>query len=498
MQNEQLRVGFFAELHDLAQNRLAIGLAQCALAHDHQALLALNRRMLFAKLRAQVFAARAQMDIVIGQVHSLADQADNRAFGPGFADTRVQHRHFGTWIGADQHDRLRVIDIFNRRRASISRAVARWQFRPIGAAFDTAALPFDKLFQCEGSLDRDKIADQTGQFIALHSFGSHCQGLAPSGGPKLAIFTDVRRVEPLAAQPVPDIARLVGQPFLVHAIMVARQNPHHFAALGIHPDVGTKRIHHIDGLGLGQLPRPGGESIRLRRQRAHRAEVNDIALQFRIERLAQIRGDLRILAPTGLAQFRHARDLSDKPHAAGAGDTARHGSAHQRAQIHIIHGAFRLPEAGEIDTIGHRLILQITFPALVADRAIQRVVDEQKLHHALAGLLDHWRVGLHHWRLPFWAGAQIAHLHGARRGRFWRAAHDLHQTHPAIARDRQPFVITEAGDFDPGLLTGLDQRHRRIHFNLFVVNDDCAQLAHRCGSSLAQVKSAPGVPFPAF
>src|SRR5690348_17779164 len=39
------------------------------------------------------------------------------------------------------------------------------------------------------------------------------------------------------------------------------------------------------------------------------------------------------------------------------------------------------------------LVLQVALAALVADRAIQRVVDEQELHHPVARLLDHRRVG---------------------------------------------------------------------------------------------------------
>jgi hypothetical protein len=43
--------------------------------------------------------------------------------------------------------------------------------------------------------------------------------------------------------------------------------------------------------------------------------------------------------------------------------------------------------------IGHGLVLQVAFAALVADRAIERVIDEQELHHALARLLDEFGGG---------------------------------------------------------------------------------------------------------
>src|SRR3546814_7062567 len=43
--------------------------------------------------------------------------------------------------------------------------------------------------------------------------------------------------------------------------------------------------------------------------------------------------------------------------------------------------------------IGHRLILQIALAALIADRAIERMVDQQEFHHAFARGLDHRRGG---------------------------------------------------------------------------------------------------------
>ena len=48
----------------------------------------------------------------------------------------------------------------------------------------------------------------------------------------------------------------------------------------------------------------------------------------------------------------------------------------QRAEIKILRRPFGLAEAGEIHAIGHGLILQITFTALITNRTIQRVVDQ--------------------------------------------------------------------------------------------------------------------------
>ena len=50
-------------------------------------------------------------------------------------------------------------------------------------------------------------------------------------------------------------------------------------------------------------------------------------------------------------------------------------------------GALRIGETGLSTAIGHCLVLQGTFATLIADRAIQRVVDQQELHHTTLCLL---------------------------------------------------------------------------------------------------------------
>ena len=260
--------------------------------------------------------------------------------------------------------------------------------------------------------------------------------------------------------------------------MVARQDAHDFAALGVHPDVRPERIHHVDGFGLGQLPRTGLIGIGLRRQRPHRAQVDDVALKVRIQRFVQVTGDLGILAAPRLTHLVNARDLGREAHAAGAGNAAGHLGRHQRAEVQILGRALGFAVAREVDAIRHRLILKVAFAALIADRAVERVVDEQELHHPFAGLLDHRAVGLDDRRLTFRPRTQVFHLHRAGGGGFGRAAHDLDQTHAAVARDRQALVIAEPGNFDPGFLAGLNQGHRPVHLDLVPVDDDFLQIAH--------------------
>ena len=140
-------------------------------------------------------------------------------------------------------------------------------------------------------------------------------------------------------------------------------------------------------LGLAQLPGPRDEGIGLRGQRADRAQIDDVGRQFGAERALDIGADLHVLAAPGGAQFLDAGDIGQEADAARAVDAARHAGLDQRAEILVAHRALVLVIAAAVEAIGHRLVLQIALAALVADRAIERMVDQQELHHALARLV---------------------------------------------------------------------------------------------------------------
>ena len=67
-------------------------------------------------------------------------------------------------------------------------------------------------------------------------------------GRSLPLFAHVGLIEPLRAQTVDHVARLVGNPFLVDVIVGARQDAHHLAAAGVDADGGAERVHHVDRL----------------------------------------------------------------------------------------------------------------------------------------------------------------------------------------------------------------------------------------------------------
>ena len=116
--------------------------------------------------------------------------------------------------------------------------------------------------------------------IGLDTVGDQRKSLLPAGRAQFAAFAQIRPVEPLCRQTIPDESGLVGNPFLVHRLIEPRHDAHHFAATGIDPDGRTNRIHDVNSLGLGQFPGPRLESVWLGGQRADRTQINHVALQF--------------------------------------------------------------------------------------------------------------------------------------------------------------------------------------------------------------------------
>ena len=142
--------------------------------------------------------------------------------------------------------------------------------------------------------------------------------------------------------------------------------------------------------------------------------------------------------------------------------------------IFVFDGALVLGEARRVGAIRHRLILQIAFAALVADRAVERMVDEQEFHRALARLARHRRVGQHDRRFAVRAGAQVFDRHGAGGGRLGRAALHFDQAHPAVAGDRKPLVEAEARHFGAGRFASLKKRVFGGNVEFLAVDDDLA------------------------
>ncbi len=172
----------------------------------------------------------------IGQVGALANDADMDVAGQvALADAAVQHRRLKARVGADQHDGVGLFDAGNGGVEQVTGATTCLAQRIAGLA--AVQVPYLKFFHqgLEGKhfLDGAQIADKSGGAVRTGSLQlrhDEGEGLVPAGGAQLAVFADVRLVEALRAQAVPDEAGLVGNPLLVDVFVEARQHAHHLAA----------------------------------------------------------------------------------------------------------------------------------------------------------------------------------------------------------------------------------------------------------------------------
>jgi len=302
------------------------------------------------------------------------------------------------------------------------------------------------------------------------------QRLVPRRGDQLAVLAHPRAIQPAVLQPVHGITRGVRQPLLVDALMHARQGAHHLGALGVDADGRAQTVHDVDRLGLAQLPGAVIVLPRPVRQGADGAQVVDVARQFAVDGLFQIGRDLGVLAARDHADVGNAGHLGDEPHAAGALDAPRHEGLDGRAHVLFFDRPLVLGVAGAVAAIAHGLVLQVALAALVADRAVQRVVDEQELHHPFARLLHHRRVGED--LLPL-GGRQ-----GAGRLRLGRPGLHLDQTHAAVAGDRQTLVVAEARNLMARALSDLQHGHAGLELGLDAIDlGDGHQAASSCSTA---------------
>src|SRR5690606_24665308 len=170
-------------------------------------------------------------------------------------------------------------------------------------------------------------------------------------------------------------------------------------------DIRAHRIECVDALGLAELPRPRREGVRLRGQRPNRAEIVDVAGKLAVERLFEVGDNLHILAAINRAELFDPRNLARKADAAGAVDAAGHDRLDQRPHVFFRHGALVLEKAAVARAVGHRLVLQVALAALIADRTVERMVDQQELHRAFTAFAYFLGVGVNN--------HTIARRHGA-------------------------------------------------------------------------------------
>ena len=203
-------------------------------------------------------------------------------------------------------------------------------------------------------------------------------------------------------------------------------------------------------LDLLEVPRPGLEAVRLGRERADRADLHGVAPEVRRERVVGEGVDLGLVAPALEVDERIARDLLGEARAAVAEDAALAVEQHEVAdRDRLLEVPLLLDEPALARPVGVGVVLQRALAALVADRAVERVVDEQELEDAVLRLLRGRRLGVDD-------HAVGDRDHAARLQRRPAAGVDVDDAHAAHADRPHPRVVAEARDVDAGPLGGVD------------------------------------------
>src|ERR1700722_5883122 len=201
-----------------------------------------------------------------------------------------------------------------------------------------------------------------------------------------------------------------------------------------------------------QVERPGPEPVGGAGQCAHWADLHGVAGEVRLERLVGVDADLLQGATLEHLDERVAGDLVGEPGAPRAQDAALAVEEYLGGDVDRLgERAFDVVEPGIGAAVGHCLVLQRALTALVAHRAVERVVDQQQLHHPVLSLVGRFgaELGAHH--------HVVGHRDGARRHRFALAL-DLDQALAAGADRIQQRVVAEPGDLNADQLSGADHQ----------------------------------------
>ena len=265
----------------------------------------------------------------------------------------------------------------------------------------------------------------------------------PPVAPHQRFLKPVFHVQSFATEAVP-----IRDPGLVHRLVVARHDAPYPAPQYVSVQGGTHTVmRRHRGMG-GHFPGARRKAVGLVVQRPHGTHVDHVARQLVLQRTLDEGGDFHVLAAARGPQFLDPGDFLAETNAARAVNAAGHVGGNQRTQVGIADGALGLRKARDIAAEAHRQILQFALPALVANRTIQRMIDQQELHGGPLG-------GNGPLRMRFNLHA-IRYRSGASRQRFGRAVH-VHQAHPAIGRHAQLGVIAKARNVDARPVGGGNQ-----------------------------------------
>ena len=284
-------------------------------------------------------------------------------------------------------------------------------------------------------------------------------------------------------EPIDTVERLVrktiavGDPALVDVLVLERHHTQHRVIFHLHDEVRAGAVVGTYALASRELPGARAVAERLAGERTDRTDIDHVARELGVDRLAGDRRDLGMFAAVDHAQLHHAGQLLAKAHAAGAVDAAAHlFHRDQRADVLVEDDTFFFVVARARGAVADREVLQLALATLVADRAIERVVDEQELHHALLGLKCLRAPGAH--------DHALRDRRGAGRHRL-RRLFDVDQAHAAVRCDAELLVVAEVRDVGAGVVGGMHDHAALDNLHFLPVEFDFDHQAATISSAAA-------------
>ncbi len=281
-------------------------------------------------------------------------------------------------------------------------------------------------------------------------------------------------------------ATLVAQPAPVDLGVVAREDAQHlaFACRGGH--VAAHRAEPAHRGHVLDLPGPPSEAVLRRGERADGAQLDDVARERRRVGVVREGGDLGERAAVARHQLIVLGHVRGEPRAAVAEDAALAVERDQRRdRDRLLEGQLGERHPGGAGAVPERQVLQRALAALVADRAVEWVVDEDELERGVLSLrcLGGRRRRPHHH--PVLCGERAARLQ-------LREPLHLDQAHAAGADRRpEPRLVAEDRDLDPRGGGRLDEAGALRHLHLAAVDRQCDLGAHAITPSGRSIRPTP-------
>ena len=176
---------------------------------------------------------------------------------------------------------------------------------------------------------------------------------------------------------------------MVNGFAVHAENAGQTIARRLDGNATTHRTSGTGALDLLEVPRSGGEAIRLSGQCANGTNLNSVAGEDRVKGLGRRWCDFDLVATTGKVNLSVAGNFCGESGTTAALDATLTVEQNELTDFDGLGKvALLFDETGFTRSVGQRLVLKRTFATLVAHGAVERVVGQQELQDTVLGLLD--------------------------------------------------------------------------------------------------------------